>query len=337
MRSSGSLLVLSYPDTFVKMSDEFICRVLPWVGLGTKEYIKAGHAALVLINNKSGEAHYYDFGRYITPFGYGRVRSSRTDAELRIPFKAYFNNNGSLLNIEDFLLWLDAHPEKTHGQGRLVASLCNSIDFNDAEQFILNLQKKGNIPYGAFGKKASNCSRFVADVLISSTTNRVISRRLKWNKLFTPSAIGNVVKSSEYKLFEVHNGIINTYNGSAFKENLKNYFHKNRTEDKKSISDSFLSANSQKLVGTGSSAWFELIDEYLSENRFRIRRYNDYHKLDFDGIFEAEREFDPKKEYRFTYDSNCLYCNIKQGDSIIQFKFVAPYDEISLEQKVHSA
>src|SRR6056300_340118 len=110
MKETGSILVLSYPDTFVKMSDELICRFLPWVGLGTKEYIKAGHAALVLINNKTGKARYYDFGRYITPSGYGRVRSSKTDAELEIPFKAIVKNTTSVSNIDEFLLWLDTHP-----------------------------------------------------------------------------------------------------------------------------------------------------------------------------------------------------------------------------------
>jgi hypothetical protein len=319
------------------MSDELICRVLPWVGLGTKEYIKAGHAALVLINKGTGEANYYDFGRYITPSGFGRVRSFKTDAELKIPFKAHFDIDGSISNVEDFLIWLDAHPEKTHGDGRLIASMCSSINFEIAEQTILDLQNKGSIPYGAFGKNTSNCSRFVTDVLVSSTTNKSISKRLKWNQLFTPSAIGNVEISSDHNLFEVQNGIVKIFKGSAFLENLRNYFHKKKTESNNSIKQSFLPANSQKLSGIGSNAWFELIDENLSNNRFRIRRYNDHHQLDFDGIYEAVSEFDPLKEYKFTYDSHCLYCHIKQGDAKIRFNYIEPYEEISLEQKVHSA
>ncbi len=337
MKTTGSILVLSYPDTFVKMSDELICRVLPWVGLGTKEYIKAGHAALVLINNKTGDARYYDFGRYITPYGFGRVRSYRTDAELKIPFKAIFNSHELVSNIEDFLLWLDAHPEKTHGHGRLIASLCSSINFEKAERTILDLQNKGSIPYGAFGKNSSNCSRFVADVLVSSTNNKNISRRLKWNQLFTPSAIGNVEKSAENKIYEVRNGSIKTFKGSAFKENLKNYFHKKKVKDTKLNNHSLLSPNSQMLSGIGSNAWFELTDEYLSNNRFRIRRYNDNHQLDFDGIYEAEGEFNPSAEYEFIYDSHCLYCHIKQGETKIRLNYVKPFIETNSGQKVHSA
>jgi hypothetical protein len=337
MKSTGHILVLSYPDTFVKMSEELICRFLPWFGIGTKEYIKAGHAALVLISNETGQAQYFDFGRYITPFGYGRVRSERTDAELKIPFKARFTNDGRLINMEEFLLWLEAHPDKTHGHGRLIASLCSSINFDRAEQFILRMQGKGSIPYGAFGSNSSNCSRFVADVLVYATTNRTISRKLRWNKLFTPSAIGNVEKSSEHDLYEVLDGTVKPYMGSAFKENLKNYFDKRRPQDSDSIKQIDDLEGIQKLCGTGSSAWFELIDEYLSENQYRIRRYNDRYQLDFDGIYQAVDHFNPLEDYEFTYDSHCLHCHIKQGSKRIRFNYIKPFEEISSERKVHSA
>ena len=88
------------------MSDELLVKLLPLVGLGTGNYIKAGHAALVLIENKTGKATYYDFGRYITPKGYGRVRGQNTDVELAIPFKAKIKND-QLKNLDQFLLWLD--------------------------------------------------------------------------------------------------------------------------------------------------------------------------------------------------------------------------------------
>ena len=85
--------MLAYPDTFVTMSDEWICKLLPLVGLGTRDYIKAGHAALILIENRTGVARYFDFGRYVTPKGHGRVRGANTDAELEIPFKAEIGIN----------------------------------------------------------------------------------------------------------------------------------------------------------------------------------------------------------------------------------------------------
>ena len=143
---TGKIIVLAYPDTFVKISDEWQCKLFPLVGLGTWDYMKAGHAAIILIENKTGKANYYDFGRYITPKGYGRVRSEITDAELKIPFKAKLIGNGSLENLNEFLIWLDANPHKTHGEGRLLASVCEDINFAKAEKYIQELQQRGSIP-----------------------------------------------------------------------------------------------------------------------------------------------------------------------------------------------
>ena len=157
LKVTGKIVVLAYPDTFVKMSDEWICKFLPLVGLGTREYIKAGHAAQVIINSETGEAHYYDFGRYITPKGYGRARSARTDVELKIPFEIEFDAEGNMTNLDRLLLWLEAHPEKTHGEGRLIASVCEPVDFDKAKKYALSVQNRGSIPYGAFKKDGSNC------------------------------------------------------------------------------------------------------------------------------------------------------------------------------------
>jgi len=337
MRSTGKILVLAYPDTFVNMSNEWLCKLLPLVGLGTRDYIKAGHAALILVENSTGIAKYYDFGRYITPNGFGRVRSDVTDVELNIPFKATISKDGLLTNIVDFLLWLDRSPDKTHGNGRLIASICNDIDYDNAKKSILNLQKKGNIPYGAFYKDGSNCSRFVANTILASTKNKSIIRGLKWNKLFTPSAIGNVEKAASSKIFDVQNREVKTYKGSAFKENLINYFHRKNKTTNPEITLPVLPVAAQKLEGIGSSAWFELADEYLSVNQFRIKRYNGLHQIDFDGIYEAEKIFDPSKEYQFSYDSNCEYCHIIQNKKLIKFNYLRRYSEFNLMQKVHSA
>lgn len=337
MKITGKIIVLAYPDTFVTVSDEWICKFLPLVGLGTREYIKAGHAALILIENKTQQARYYDFGRYVTPVGYGRVRGANTDAELEIPFRAKIDADKLLQNLDEFLLWLDANPQKTHGEGRLLASLCETVNFKTAQKHILKLQQKGSVRYGAFSRTESNCSRFVTDTILASTKERNIHKALKFNKLFTPSAIGNVEKAAtSVAVYQVEGGEISKFSSSAFKENLKNYFHKNRPPSKK-VELPLLPGNAQKLSGTGSSAWFELTPDKLPNNQFRIKRYNDLHVLDFDGIYEASEEFDPSKEYRFTYDSNCAYCYILQKNKKIRFNRVAVYSTVNSSQKVRSA
>jgi len=334
---TGKIIVLAYPDTFVSVSDEWQCKFLPLVGLGTREYIKAGHAALILINDETKEANYFDFGRYVTPPGYGRVRGANTDAELDIPFKAEMAEDGSLLNTEEFLLWLDANPHKTHGAGRLLASVCESVNFDQAEKYILDLQQRGSVRYGAFSKAESNCSRFVTDTILASTTKKEIQKALKFNKLFTPSAVGNVEKAaSSNRVYEILDGVISDYNSSAFKENLKNYFHKNRPAIQARLLPE-LPINAQKLSGTGSNAWFELVSERLSNDFFRIKRYNDYYELDFDGVYKASAYFNPSEIFEFTYDSNCAYCHILQNDKKIRLTKVAAYKDFNSLQKVHSA
>jgi len=343
LKNTGKILVLAFPDTFVTMSTEFICRILPLVGLGTKEYIKAGHAALVLIENETGKVEYFDFGRYVTPKGHGRVRSANTDAELKVPFTAKINESGTLENLNDILLWLNANPKKTHGEGRLLASICNGIDHELAREYILQLQDRGSVPYGAFDKTGSNCARFVTDTIIAATDEKAIIKALKINKIFTPSTVGNVEKAaSEKKVYQVVNGKIETFKGSALNENLKNYFDKDKPAiDTTTVVDkpclTTIRSSVQKLEGTGCSAWFELTNEpTLPKNQYRIRRYNEDHALDFDGIY-VSNTFDLSKEYTFTYNSHCAFCHVLQEGTIIKLDNIGEFSAINLQQKVHSA
>ncbi len=319
----GKLIVLAFPDTFVKMSDELLCKFLPLVGLGTRHYIKAGHAALVLINNASGIAQYYDFGRYVTPDGLGRVRSAITDTELEIPFKAEISAAGVLENTNQFLLWLDANPDKTHGSGRLLASVCDKIDYNKSLNYILELQNRGSIPYGAFAKTGSNCSRFVTETLLAGTSDSKIIKRLKWNKKFTPSTVGNVEKAAtESAIVQVYNGVVSPFNGSALKENLKNYFDKKHGKTKVEPELNKPSKNAQLLTGIGSSAWFELHKNGHKDAHFEVRRYNQDLVLDFKGEFKAIGNLNHKEPYRFVYDSHCAFCHIEQDNRIIRLEKV---------------
>ncbi len=337
MSADGKIIVLAFPDTFVKMSDEFMCKVLPFFGLGTRTHIKAGHAALVLIHNDTGNAQYFDFGRYVTPEGKGRVRGANTDVELEIPIQATIVN-GKLTNLDEFLIWLDAHPEKTHGSGRLVASLCESIDYENALDYILNLQNLGSIPYKAFGKNGSNCARFVTETILASTKDHSIIKYLKRNKKFTPSTVGNVEKSAVNRtIFQVCNGVVTRYNRTALRENLTNYFDKRIPHQAFNTPTSItVPQSAQYLAGTGSSAWFNL--ELVSATEGIVTRYTESGVLDFIGRTYFPDGFQPEKPSQFIYDSNCLYCTLKQGEKIFRLeleKCMSTYS--SLMQKVRSA
>lgn len=337
MKHTGTILVLAYPDTFVTMSDEWICNLLPLVGLGTREYIKAGHAALMLIENRTGDVSYFDFGRYITPKGHGRVRGANTDAELDVSIRAAFCSKGKLKNVEELLLWLDANPQKTHGEGRLLASVCHSIDFQKAKNYIDQLQGRGSIPYGAFNKDGSNCSRFVTDTILAATIDQKIIRSLKFNKKFTPSTVGNVEKAATSPLFEVYDGQVKPFQGSALKENLKNYFDRKKPYSHQNKAVLSPPGKAQKLSGIGSNAWFELVlDDDLPKFHFRIRRYNDLLQIDYDGVYISET-FDISESFQFTYDSHCAFCHVIQKGKKIRFDGAGAYAAFNSSRKVRSA
>ena len=326
--------MLAFPDTFVKMSDELMCKLLPLFGLGTKTHIKAGHAALVLIENATGNAFYYDFGRYITPPGKGRVRGANTDAELEIPFKATFKDS-LLENLEDFLLWLDAHPEKTHGSGRLVASLCEDIHFDKALTYINSLQNQGSVPYKAFGKAGSNCARFVTETILRATDNSSIRKHLLLNKKFTPSTVGNVEKSANSGIFQVLDGKITSYDSSALRENLTNYFDKKVPGSyKMTIDHEGIPEGAQLLTGTGSSAYFKLEQQ---SHQLRITRFTETGEQDFEGFTEIPPGFDATLEFQFVYDSNCAYCTVMQGGDTFRLELTPLKENLNSEQRVHSA
>lgn len=325
LKNTGKIIVIAYPDTFVKHSEEWICKFLPWIGVGSRAYIKAGHAAQILIEYKTGNAFYYDFGRYTTPLGLGRVRSAITDAELEIPIKALFNEKGELQNLNDFLLWLDLNPKKTHGEGRLLASVCEDICFDKAILFIKTLQAKEIITYGAFQKKGTNCARFVTDTILASTSEKSIQNKLKFNKKFTPSTVGNVEKAATIgPIYEVSNQKISLYKGSAFKENIKNYFEKKKEAKGVLIQNQKVNNNYHKLEGVGASSYFEIVDTELPKNHFRIKRYNDYLEEDFDGVY-FNQTFNPSQPFKFTYISHCAYCHVLQNGKRIKLDVVSSF------------
>lgn len=336
MKYTGKIIVLAFPDTFVQLSDELMCKILPLVGLGTRTHIKAGHAALVLIENQSGNAYYYDFGRYITPKGKGRVRGANTDVELEIPFQARVKDQ-QLENLEEFLLWLDAHPEKTHGSGRLVASLCEDINFEKALAYIKSLQNQGSVPYKAFGKTGSNCARFVTETILSATDNRAIRKHLAHNKKFTPSTVGNVEKSANSDVFQVLGGKITPYDSTALRENLTNYFDKKVPNSYTMRADyDGIPEGAQLLQGTGSSAYFKLEQE---DSRFLVTRFTEEGVQDFQGYSAIPDGFILEEPYQFIYDSNCEYCTVKQGGSSFRLELERKKEttKTSLVRRVHSA
>lgn len=325
--SDGIIVILAYPDTVVRPAYwEILSGFWSKIGIGSKHAVQAGHAALLLIQKDKPQINYFDFGRYITTYGNGRVRSKETDTELEIPIKATFKNN-KLDNLKEILLWIEKHPKKTHGEGRLVATINDQIDFKKAQQFINDLINEKEIPYGAFLKNASNCARFVTDTIINATTNSKTKKKIEKSYYLTPSPIGNVIKATSTNIiYTVKQQQISEYkNRSILKEYRASFFNKFNNEpnllgtEKPNLA-TFNLKNATWLGGIGSGAWF-YIEEKVTKNSYRIARYTAEGEKDFEGVFiQNDATFNHQKKHLFLHPTNCKEAFIKQNEKTFVFK-----------------
>ena len=333
MKNNAIILTLAYPDTVVMISDEWYLTYLRFLGVGKKNYIRAGHAALVLINKATGILEYYDFGRYISPQTNGRVRNKDTDHELEFPIVADVNNN-QISNLEDILKFLATNPKLTHGEGKMVASICKNVNYEKAKGYIDELQEQYFIKYAAFKKGTINCSRFVTDALIASTTNAIIKKKLIKSKWFTPSTVGNVILSDteNYTYSVSDKGMISKFEGSKHSENVRCFLDRLKSHEPNLNGNLYpteiegVHTNAQWLSGIGAGAWFELHD-INQVKEYRFRRISPYGNIDVDGVFVISKlGFDIMKNYQFIQNSNCNFLHVEQDNNVYRFEFLRKYN-----------
>ena len=326
-QGNAFILTLAYPETIVMVADEWYSKYLRFFGIGKKNYVRAGHAALVLISKSTGELEYHDFGRYITPEPYGRVRGKLTDGELDFPLKAQITN-GTMTNLEEILKFLATHPKFTHGEGSLIASVCSSVNYEKARSHIDIMQKKAFIVYAAFKKNACNCARFVTDSLIAGLEDISIKKRLKRSKWFTPSTIGNVViANTEDKVYRIDpSGYISEFSSTVLKENRRLFLdrlqtHQPNFEGTLQPKDNKEKKNhAQWLSGIAAGAWFELYAKN-GAGHYRFRRVSPDGHVDIDAYYSvSDPTFNDEEDYTFVPYSNCLFFYVEQNGKRYRFE-----------------
>lgn len=327
--NTGIILTLAYPETIVMVADEWYSPYLRFIGIGKKDYVRAGHAAMVLIDSSTGALEYHDFGRYITSEPNGRVRGKTTDHELDFPLKADVIN-GEIINLNEILEFLATHPKLTHGEGKLIASVCDEVDYQSARDKITEMQNQHLIRYAAFIKEASNCARFVTSALIAGVTNKNIKRKLIKSTRFTPSTIGNVViADTKNKVYEVSDkGVISEFKSTVSRENRRLFLDKLKHHQPNFIGTlqpravAHVASHAQWLSGIAAGAWFEL-HQTETKIHYRFRRISPYGNVDVEGIYKVDRDhFDYDLGYEFVHYSNCHFYHIKQNDSIFRFDLI---------------
>ena len=179
------IIVLAWPEGMVSAAgswyDFFFAR---------KGKYRVGHSALAIVNSITCKLHYFDFGRYHVPNGYGRVRDVETDRDVQILTPAKIENN-RIINLEEILFEIK-QKESFHGEGTLYASVLNDVSFAKAYKYAKQEQQKGLIKYGPFVYNGTNCSRFVASVMRSSSQAYIKNARLKFPISVSPSPKRNV-------------------------------------------------------------------------------------------------------------------------------------------------
>lgn len=181
----GFALVLCWPEKKCKRAYSWYDPIMKRIGVMKDDFYSVGHSAIVLINTK-GDCHYFDFGRYGTPFAYGRVRDDISDPFLTIDVKADIED-GWITNI-DVILENIQQIEETECYGKLITAAL-PVDFELVYTQAKKFQDKGLEPYGPFILKGTNCSRFVRDLMMNGQLSPVQRFKLKYPYMITPSPL----------------------------------------------------------------------------------------------------------------------------------------------------
>ena len=193
------IIVLAWPEGMVAAAGGWYDKVL-----STNGQYRVGHSALILVNSATSQLNYFDFGRYHSPFGFGRVRDLETDPDISLKSKPIISGN-SIDNIMEILLEI-SNLKATHGHGTLYASILKNIDFNKAYEKAKEMQNMGLISYGPVVLTGTNCSRFVASIMRASKPHWLTKLRLRLPFCLSPSPKRNIsIANSSYHVVNMKN------------------------------------------------------------------------------------------------------------------------------------
>lgn len=328
---TGAFVALSWPDTKIPKASSWYDGLMTVMGICKNGYYHVGHAALLLIDYRNGDVMYFDFGRYHTPLGYGRVRDVQSDPELEVKTKAIVEE-GKIINIKDILLEID-NNKSTHGDGKLVSAITSDIDFDLASASAKSIQGREAVPYGPFQPFGTNCSRFVANIYRSGFTSYLKKRRISNWYLYFHTPTSNVIYTHRKEnVFIVEQGKFRIE-----KSMLNVFLNKAKHSPVSQVTDVETKINFPEsvfcLAGTGGNTYF-LLDKTEKSHLFRIRRYSEHAVLEIDEIYQLQTiGFNASRAYEFSYISNGIAVKIKQGDQVFTLKNVKYQNQKPVQAK----
>ncbi|MGK6353038.1 DUF6695 family protein [Parapedobacter sp. DT-150] len=335
-------LVIAWPDKTAR-GDERWMALLKQLGVVKNLNFRVGHAAIILINRQSGTLSYYDFGRYVTPRGYGRARSSESDPRLALNTQAQFDNTGTIQNLQAITAELHQMEYATHGGGRLFFSLAKGISYAKSTRFARRIVESGPVKYGAIAKDNNSCSRFVAQVLLAGLTARhPARRRVGLPESLKASPMSNVVNASPNKIiYRYHEGSLasfkmNRWQSLHFQVDL--LLHNLSTTKAKALPcdrepgnmaeperPSSIPKSAQWLGGIGEGAWY-FLDRDLERGLLLVVKYAVDGNEDYRASCMANQQINLDKPYRFTYHCHYQCHQIVQHEKQIRLDTIDDQD-----------
>lgn len=301
---NGVAVALAWHETWCKQSGAWYDKLADLLYISKNHYYKVGHAAVVLIENKTQNCHYFDFGRYHAPLGYGRVRNAETDPELSVQTKAIFDKNGRLTNLKAILNELVNNPA-CHGTGAISGSFA-AIDFEKAYQKAQEMQQKSPIIYGPFVPKGTNCSRFVQTVILAGNPSLKHLLKIRLPFTITPSPMHNVNSLHQKTVI---------YPANTYDKKPPNVVHLKNVLPAPSLPPN-LSNQAKWLAGEGAGSWFDIMPT-KKEQTYYIKRYSPDGVLECEGFFESNTFFDVHDAFKIGYLSHSKQITILQNNQII--------------------
>ncbi|PRD48872.1 DUF6695 family protein [Sphingobacterium haloxyli] len=319
-------LILTWPDATIR-GDEKWMMFFRKIGIVKNLNFKVGHTGIVIIKRETGEMLFYDFGRYITPRGYGRARSKFSDPRLEIKLKARFKKN-DIINLGEIVEQFEKLKPAMYGDGILYFSVARHINFELAKAYGDDCVHQGTFPYGAVARHNNNCSRFIARMLIRSSKQYTWRHSINFPETIKASPISNVVNAVPNRMiysFSPEQGLkhfrMNRWQSFGF---LLKKLGDNVTQKKADLLPNDLiigcmnftsrpiavPKDAQYLGGVGDGAWFSI--QPATEDQVIIRRFTTKGELEYVILGEAMESFDLSQPYEITYDSHLLFTHIKQ-------------------------
>lgn len=326
-------IILAWPDATIR-GDEKWMMFFKKIGIVKNLNFKVGHTGVILVERGNNALLYYDFGRYISPRGYGRARSVQSDPRLKMETIAQIDQDNRIQNLHDIVEELESMKETTQGEGRLFFSVVDGLSFAKAKQYADELVLKGSMPYGAVAKGNNNCSRFITRLLIHASQKYHLFHSIRYPETIKSSPMSNVVNvrpDRHIYRYEQNRGLqavrMTRFQSLIFliKQLGDNVFTTKARElpddsvigsMEAKVRPSTLPDDVQWLGGVGEGAWY-LIRPNGRIGHFIVTRYTEKGEVEYQASHTTDDAFDASKPFTVAYDSHHLFTSVVQNNQIV--------------------